>query len=351
MKPVIKQYAASGMLDWSGLTSFHSDRCKHDAIGFPPPVPIRAWGLEFPSVELSPFSPIPLKGSSWKILQRRVMIFKQRRHDPLGLITDDNSNSVRIVTLTLPLRWLVNSISPFDSKSSSVGYRKGKFQASSKMMSCYLLELHGLLDWRCDKRHGRLQCQNLWIPQLRKRYETFWLDVMQYFNQDDQTLTVCLSALPQYSRDFHKPCVIGSRKYAKKGFEKSQKFRSKIWSLNDKIYALWESQLKKFSCSWPFWDGHSMYLYLLIETVMRTPCQRNFIDIIPTIYFHVLILTCIDCIDNCLIDFNVRCFSQDVKSSSWVKEGFNVHLVCFLKGPCNQSVRKQALSSSALNLM
>ena len=68
---------------------------------------------------------------------------------------------------------------------------------------------------------------------------------MQYFNQDDQTLTVCLSALPQYSRDFHKPCVIGSRKYAKKGFEKSQKFRSKIWSLNDKIYALWESQLKK----------------------------------------------------------------------------------------------------------
>ena len=160
MKPVIKQYAASGMLDWSGLTSFHSDRCKHDAIGFPPPVPIRAWGLEFPSVELSPFSPIPLKGSSWKILQRRVMIFKQRRHDPLGLITDDNSNSVRIVTLTLPLRWLVNSISPFDSKSSSVGYRKGKFQASSKMMSCYLLELHGLLDWRCDKRHGRLQCLN-----------------------------------------------------------------------------------------------------------------------------------------------------------------------------------------------
>src|SRR6202012_5013038 len=64
----------------------------------------------------------------------------------------------------------------------------------------------------------------------------------------------------------------------------------------------------------------------------RTRFNRAiFIHIISTVYLEVLM--CFKCLSYCLINVCIRSLCQDMRFTSWIEQGTNVHSVCFLKGP------------------
>jgi len=60
------------------------------------------------------------------------------------------------------------------------------------------------------------------------------------------------------------------------------------------------------------------------------------VDIVSTIYLDVL--TCRNWIDNCLINFFVRCLRQDLRFASWVEKRFDIHLILCLERPCSNQI-------------
>ena len=60
------------------------------------------------------------------------------------------------------------------------------------------------------------------------------------------------------------------------------------------------------------------------------------VDIVSTIYLDVL--TCRNWIDDCLINFFVRCLHQDLRFASWVDKRFDIHSILCLEHPCSNHI-------------
>ena len=60
---------------------------------------------------------------------------------------------------------------------------------------------------------------------------------------------------------------------------------------------------------------------------------------------QVTVFTCLNCINNHFMDFDIRCFRQDVKFTIWIKKGFDGHLILFSKGSHSKKSFKTFLKS------